>query len=562
MEQELSTKGEARAASAGRFTPEVVFMAVCLVCAFAVRWTLMPAENVIGWDGAYYALLGEKLYDGRIYDGISAYWSPLYSFVIAIFMLVWPNSETAGLAVSLVAGSLLIVPVFYLIRAFYGLRPAYIGTILAVIHPTLVRSSMWVMTEALYTLIFTVMLLVFWRALRERRTLDFLLVGALFGLAYLLKPEVVGFLGLVALLLAGVFFYDRRMTFRIAARGLAVLLLGFAVFLLPYVGFLYHKTGRITISQKLLNNFSAIDYGRGSLQLTDDGRATMKDQLFGDLYETETPAGRPSERPPETADERVAAPPTSLRLKGFAANLANNFKKLVKNYTPELFPVPVLFLLLIIVSFFYRPWSRSRAARETYLLSFVVCTYLGYSATVIQGRYLLPILPIFIAWIAHGLTELSDWAIATIRGATRAPAWFSRSFAQAAMLLVVCAAMVQSMPSQLWLESTDNMPIEEKRAGQWIAAQTPAPALIMAHSPIVAYYARTRHVYVPDEDFATLIEYARRQGVGYLVFSRRRYGDTTRAELQNEERFAGQIERVYADESGERNSIYIYRLTN
>jgi len=244
-------------------------------------------ESVISWDGVYYATLGGRIISGDLMGGISAYWSPLYSFLIGITSIFFQDLEYSGKFVSVIAGALLVVPSYFLIRDFYGQTPAFIGTILTVVHSYLINSSLWVMTESLYTLIFTTGILITWYALRDNKTQFFFFTGLLFGAAYLLKPEAIGFIGLIFVLMIAAKFF-RHFRLRSLLKNYLALLLGFTIFFLPYVVFVYQKTGRLTVSQKLLINSVTADYGRDSLGLSDDGQTTMKDQLFGDVYQTES----------------------------------------------------------------------------------------------------------------------------------------------------------------------------------------------------------------------------------------------------------------------------------
>ena len=535
------------------------FIAVCTISAFFVRLFLIPKENVIGWDGVYYSTLGEKIISGNIYGGISAYWSPLYSFLIGIFYPFFHDSESAGRFVSMIAGALLVIPVYYLIRDFYGRLPASIGTILVIIHPDLIRSSMWVMTESLFTLIFVTGMLTVWYALSGGKTRNFFLTGILFGTAYLIKPEVIGFLGLIFVLLIGTKILTGKFSFRFAAKNYLLLLLGFGVFFLPYVAFVYQKTGNLTISQKLLNNISSVDYGKGSLELI-DGQSTMKDRLFGDIYKVDR---QPVEIASVSNPSIVKSPPVQFHSEGVLSKTYYNLKKLLESYFLELFPFPFIFILLIIIGFFYQPWTRTRTMKEIFLASFFVCTIIGYAVTVIQVRYLFPILPILIAWIANAIVQFGDWASNSASDFLETRRKINPIFAQACTFLIIAAVLVYSIPSQMLLENKENLPFEEKQAGLWIKnnADTPAP-LIMAQGPIVAYYARGNHIYLPNESLSTVIDYAKRKNVNYLVFSERRVKDTPRVFSGGEENLPENLQLVYKDEQNPNYKINIYRLSD
>lgn len=550
---------EKNSVAAMRLTNDAIVVLISIVSAFLVRYYWIPSESVIGWDGVYYATLGKKIVSGDIYGGISPYWSPLYSSLVGLSSLIFQDVEFAGRVVSLIAGSLLVIPTYYLILNFYGRAAAYIGTLLLIIHPGLIRSSVWVMTESLYTLLFTTGVLIAWQALVGGKARHFFLTGILFGAAYLTKPEAIGFLGLLFVFIVGGKLIHGKSTFRSLPKNYLLLLLGFIIFFLPYVAFLYAKTGHLTISQKLLNNFTAVDYDRGMLQLTEDGQTTLQDQLFGDIYGAEI---QPTETSSSVAPPPVNSAPARWSLGRFLSSLVNNLKILVRQYIPETLLWPSLFIILIVIGFFYHPWTRWQTAKEIYLLSFFVCTLFGYAATVIQVRYLFPILPIIIGWIANGTIQFGNWASNTVSNVLQTRKRVDPIFAQIFTLLIIGSALVYSIPTQMLLESWEKLPFEEKQAGLWIKNHSALPPLIMAQGPIVAYYAGADHIFVPNEDLPTVLKYAKRKNVNYLVLSERRWKDTPKAFQPSGPNLPEEITLVYKDDQMPNYKIFVYQLAN
>ena len=542
---------------------EIIFVLGCTMAAFLIRFLLISQDSVIEFDGVYYATLGERIISGDFYGGISAYWSPLYCFFIGISSPFFQNSESAGRFVSIVAGTLLIIPVYFLIRDFFGQLPAYFGTILVVIHPMLIRSSLSVMTEPVYTLIFTTIMLTGWHALRKGKALIFFLTGLLFGSAYLIKPEAIGFVGLFFVLTLGAKFFRPNLAFRTLLKGYSLLILGFAIFLLPYVGLLHQKTGRWTISQKLQNNVAIINEGEGLLKLTDDGQITKRDQLYGDVFETGQqkkpflPASSSIDSLHRNSDIKG-----NLGIKGDLVRIFYNLRKEVKQSIPEIFPFFYPFVLIAIIGFFYKPWTRLRTAKEIYLSSFFICTLIGYAATVIETRYLFPIIPILICWIAHGIVGFSDWATKSASRFLRTNHKLKPIFAQAFTLIVLIASMIFSLSQEMALDNVENLPFEEKQAGLWIKNQAKSQPLIMASSPIVAYYAGAKQIYVPDEEFSEVLEYAKRKKVNYLIFGNRWIKNTPNAFPPDEQSFPEEFKLVFKDEQYPSYKILVYQLAN
>ncbi len=563
MEQVLpSSKGEKNSQSRTVLltnSKEKNFILVSVLFAFLIRFILIPYNSIINGDGIYYVTLGKRLRSCDLTGGISSNWSPLYSSLVSISSLFFHDPEFAGRFVSVIAGALLIIPAYYLIRNFYGRLPAYLGVIVIAIHPALLRSSVWVMTEAVYTLIFTTVVLVGWFALRSGRSLPFFVTGLLWGAAYLTKPEAIAFLGLFLIITIGTKYFRRRISFRSYAAGYLLLITGFMVLFLPYVIFLYQKTGQWTISQKIMVNLPAFDYDKGLLNITDDGQITMKDRIWGDMYDPKV-----SQNAPPTVPDNNSKPPFSWsKLQSDVTIIGSKaiflFKKQLHDYIPPLLPYPII--LIAIIGFFYKPWTRFRAAREFYLLSFFLCMLIGYAFSVVELRYVYPLIPILIGWASKGIVEFSDWLLKSLANILRTSRRINPFPVQICVLIIFIALLTPSILSQIEVKQFQEAPFEEKQAGLWIKNQTPDQAgLVMSSSATPAYYAGAKHLYLPDEEFLTVLEYAKRKRVNYLVYSQRRYDTASKSFPPDEKNAQPELRLVYQDEQVPNFKILVYQI--
>lgn len=566
MEQVLSSskEKEINKTQAGvlTFSKKKIFILACAFFALLIRFFCIPQDSVINGDGVYYATLGEKIISGDVYGGISAYWSPLYSLLVGISSLFFSDSEYAGRIVSVLAGTLLIVPAYFLVRNLYGRLPACFGIILLSVHPLLIKSSGWVMTESLYTLIFTTGILSTWYALRDGKAQYFFITGLLFGMAYLTKPEAIGFLGLLFILIIGAKFFRRKISFRRYVAGYLVLLAGFMIFFLPYIIFLHKKTGHWTISQKIMVNFPAADYDGDLLKLTKDKQITMQDRIWGDNYETENrQAVAPSsaEKSPAASGSIWSRVNSTVRILGSKTVIF--LKKQFKEYIPEL--IPYLFILIAIVGFFYKPWTRLRAAREIFLFSFFITTLIGYALSAVELRYLFPVIPILICWVANGIVSFSDWTSKSLTNLLRTNRKINPLFIQIFTLLVLVALLIPLFARHFKPAELQRVPLEEKQAGLWIKNNSDSsPLVVLSSHATVAFYAGAKHLFIPDEDFSTVLEYARNRKVNYLIFSRRRIKNTPNAFPSDNQNLPQDLQIVYQDEQSPDYKIIVYRLSN
>jgi hypothetical protein len=59
--------------------------------------------------------------------------------------------------------------------------------------------------------------------------------------------------------------------------------------------------------------------------------------------------------------------------------------------------------------------------------------------------------------------------------------------------------------------------IEFKEAGRWVNEHSQTSPLIMATRPFIAFYAGGRPVYLPAEEYQTVVEHARHLNVDYVA---------------------------------------------
>ena len=538
-----------------RISTEGIFLSVCILTAFLLRYFFTPQDYVINGDGAYYTILGERFISGDFTGGISAYWSPLYSVLTGFSSLLFTDRDFGGRFVSLVAGSLLIIPAFYLTREFFGRPSAYVGSILLILHPYLIKSSGWVMTESVYALILTTCVLSGWHALSKGNSRGFLITGLLMGLAFLTKPEAIGYLLLILFLTLAAKFVSEKASFARTGLNSLILLLGFSFFFLPYFVYLHQKTGEWTLSQKIAINLPAADHEGDLLALTNDGRMTMKDRFWADDYETEhrseISAGTPS--PSSFSFERFT---TAVYILGSKA-IAQLIKQL-REYFPTILPIPLA--IFAIAGFIWQSWTRTRAAKEIYLFSFVMCTLLGYAASSVELRYLFPVIPLLIAWSARGIAEFSEWLARTAKSVFPTRREVRPVVLEMCVLILLCGWSMPHFFLVLRQDDITNVPFEEKDAGLWINEHSDQVQPIVISSHITpAFYANARHLYLPKEELSTVVEYSKFRRADYLVFSERRSSDSA-AFLAEKNSALRDLNLVYHDQRNADHEVFIYQL--
>lgn len=533
---------------------EIIFLLIISFVSFIIRLYIVQYQQIINGDGIYYIRSAKYIISGDIYGGISTYWSSFYPFLIVIFSCFFSDLEFAARFVSVVAGMLLIIPSYLLIRDFFGPTPAYLGAVLLSIHPSLIESSVWVMTESVYTLIITTIILIGWRALQGGIKKLFLIIGILFGAAFLTKPEAIGIFLLFFILTAIAKFYRQKVSINYLA--FVYLILGFTIFFLPYLVLVHEKTGKWIISQKIQSNIPSNNSEKGLLSLTDDGQTTMRDQLFNDLYQENSQFSKP---PSKNVSATEVSPSTNqFNIKDFSLKLFNNVKKQLNHYLRVILPIPLV--LFVLLGLFAKPENKNQLTKKLYLFSFFFCTSLGYAVTVTEIRYLFSILPILICFASLGIFVFSNWIKIILESFWGAKQKISLMIIQQIILLILVFILSPSILALMEPIPVRYMPYEEKKAGLWIKNQKTNSALIMSSNATVAHYAEAEHIFLPDEEFSKVFEYAKRKNVNYLVISKRRLSDTRNFSIPSVENLPAELKLIYKDEENLDFYILIYQI--
>lgn len=377
-----------------------------------------------------------------------------YPALVALAGLVLPGRELPGRAVSLFAGLALLLFVHRVARRVVPAWAAAMAAGLLAVHPLLAVYSGPIMTETTYLAVLFAGLL----ALERGRPLA---GGIGLGLAYVVRPEAL-------VTAAGAFALSRG-----GVRVLRRTLLGFALIGLPYVALLSWVHGTFMISPKIVLVRPPVEE-----------RAAAEWRVHD--------AVRPVSEPERSLLERLrwAAPGIVAR---YLPNLAAHFGRLI-----ECWPWPLL--LLSVVGLLPRPGPVAAP-----LLQLLVLPLLAVPP---DHRFALLFLPSLAVLAATGAARLVGLA-------SRA---HGLSVAAATAVAAMGALWAWSGPARRPALHFDDGPMTQMRqAGEWLRANGRPGATVMDRKAYVAFYAGMRHAQLPDDDYDTILEYARASGAEYVV---------------------------------------------
>lgn len=523
--------------------------------AFLLRFSTLRLQPPINPDGVYYATLGKQLVSGNLEDGLSTFWPPLYPLLVGLSSLVFRDIETGGKFVSALAGGMLVIPVYSLIRVLYDKDAAFFGAFLVAIHPTLIDFSTVLLTESTYVTLFMTALFAGLTALSGGAYLAFFSTGVALGACYLLKPEAIGYVGLMVVLTLCTSLAGKHLPPSEALFKALTLVAGASILSSPYILFLRRATGGWTISDKFwAHTHPTESWERRWLGLSEGRTTTLADRLYagasrkGDLLENR---------------ERPAADAPSLRM--MTARSVEALRSEARLLTYGM--TPPHFMLLIGLGMFETEWSK-----ELYLLSFLTSTLIGYAfcPDAISDRLLVPLVPLTLCWVAGGLQAVEDWLARLLK---QMKILSAVPFVNPATLrlLILTALVFAMLPWMIYaLVSLPAAPlVEYKQAGAWVKEHSESPALILAALPYVAFYAGGRPVYLPAEGYQTVIEHARRRKVDYVVIdealiSKGSWGNNEYSDLRfllDERSHHPELKLAYKYDGMSHRKILIYTLT-
>jgi 4-amino-4-deoxy-L-arabinose transferase-like glycosyltransferase len=492
-----------------------LFWLVLLTAALAARALLAIRAGLIEVDGAYYAGLGARIAQGDWRHGISTGWPPAFPMLIGA--AAWlaraaddpVRLERCARAVSVLCGTLLLVPLYRLSRGLLPRPHARAVVLLAAFHPRLLAYSASALSEMMYTLFLAIALALLAAtegAVVPARTgtagrrpparwLSEGLAGASLGLSYLTRPEGILVAGAVWL---SAWWSARGRT--LAHRLRPALLVGLVLVVLPYVLLLHERLGAWSLGEKGGYNFwrvYRVEYARH--------------------YAAPEVLARRINESPERADFLVAEP---VRLLGLVARepgavAAASLGRLVRIVFSTL-PVTVYlpFALLALVAFLgprTGPWWLPVTP-----LVFVPALYSFFSA---DRRFFVPLVPLALVACGQGLCVIDERWPGRRRPGALGPA--SR------VLLVLFLGY--SMGYATWVAMQQRPEMEHRAMGEWlrgewahrIADAQASPPVVVSRKPWVAFYSGGLIAQLPRSFPPDPAEWAPRLGPCLLVADER-----------------------------------------
>lgn len=460
---------------------EMLLLFTLVFMAFAVRIYSLRFFPVISTDGTSYVGAARALGMG---DPTTLGVSGFYPVLIWVASLFAPDFEAAGRYVSVLMGSMLIVPLYFLGRELYSRKVAIAASLLAIVWPSLVSFSCEVMTQATNATLVTAGLYLVWRTSVRPSLPGGCLAGFCLGLAYLTRPE--GLLLFFLLPLALILYRGRELR---AEWPLA----------LSYAGGFLLLFG---INLVLVHQVS------GEWQISAKTDSALNDALS--YYLNKPDLGYVPGYVPKGYLDILRDHPGFI-VKNSILNIIAAWKTIL--------PAPLW--LLATAGFVSGGFGRERNMVRLFLCSSLASLAVIVVFYYVSYGYVEVYLPVLFLWVACGAAWLEE-KLAPGFHAGRYGEWLSppRLMLAAAAIYAVTIFMPQIrgvVTDAEYHPDMDNGRRDEKHLGLLLRESLP-PGKIMTRWARVAFYAEREWVNIPaGVDLDSIIKVARENGASFLI---------------------------------------------
>jgi hypothetical protein len=478
-----------------------LLLLAALAAGLLLRIAVGLTDDAPSTDETAYLRSGQSLIAG---DGFERngkpelHFPPMVPVLLGLADKVFDDPHTGTVVLTVVASAALVLPLSLLARRIGGPTAGVVTAWVAALGPglstTVVNRGAGSEAEYLLLVASAVWFVVSAADAEGRARLGRVAAGGLLvGLAYLTRPEGLFFavpLGLAVLVLAvrgvGRAGWVRAAVPLAAAFGLPLLLC-----VAPYAAYLHSHTGKVQLSAKTQ------DASLEAWHAVARADRRERDSILWALDESGLSFAN---------TERTSLPALARSDPGgYAGILRTNVGELVHEVTMPEAGQQLVWLLLpgpawILVG--YGIWRSRRSWGARLVLAAAAMPIATALIFFVQPRYLVVATAFATVFVGVGAAGL-------------ARRWRTPAVAALAVLLVLSSAAGFRSSGAGWWHPSDGL--DQRRAGEWIAANTEPDARILARSMVVEYYADRPTMAIPYADLDDIIAYARHYGADYIV---------------------------------------------
>jgi hypothetical protein len=490
--------------------------------AFGLRLYAVLMAKGIAYDSAAYGFMARDFLKGDFIKGLSSAWfHPLYPILISLISPDATHVEIAGRCISLLWGTFTLIPVYYLVKGAIGQKEAVFTALFYTFHPYLVTYSGMLLTEATYWGLLVLSVYFFWTGRKEEKIWRIALSGSFLGLAYLTRPEGIGYVLVYLGWIVADGVLKKKWLKQFILMG--VLIPSAFVFVVPYVIYIHQETGQWLISKKF---------------------AWVQSQLLRrGAGEADSPK----------VIEQVKPAKNNSRIMMIIQNLVKGLPRVSYSYVMayhfSLWPFLIFGLIRV---------RQKIIPYELFIASLVLFHLLSLStfdpATLNPyTRFSVPVIPLSLLWAGTGVFEMK-----------RRLERFSVVNPGKGVGWILILALLIQLPQSFTPERVHRA--YQKEIGLWLKKNTPSNAIIMSNSPIEAFYANREFIRLPSgvpteegpgKSYEEIIHDARQRGVRFILVNHEIHGRNPDFISSVKE---SDLKELYRYQRGEKKFAIVYEV--
>jgi len=465
------------------------------------RWSAVPT-----YDSVFFIKLAEHIFNLKEFGWLGYHEPFFYPLAVAALTAITGDLFVSAVIISKLSVVLLPAVVFLLGTALFNRRIGISASLLLLFFPHLKAIAGTTQSEAFNVFLVTTSVYLLWQARVLKNYPLAVGAGLLFAMSYLTRSEgLFIFLLTTTALLVGV--RSKNDNDRKSRNIILVALITFVLVIAPYISYLSSHYGTLTVGTKTSSIYFWVrekcfhdpDPLKTEWGLNSQGELNMISMKSRDLlayWAKDIPRS------------------IGVYLKNFSEQIPGRIHNDggIKHY-PQIYPLYLAIpLLLGLVILFRRGGAAFRPAG--FLLSAFLLLFIYPLLTGGWWRYLLNLLPLFLILSAMALDEI-------------ATAIFRDN--KSRLLLVAAVALItvyhlwivawQPAPQSVvtYQKNKSSASEETKKAGAWARQLIPENAAYMARWTRLPFYLRGKWIPLPDADLGEILQYARKNGVAYML---------------------------------------------
>jgi len=307
-----------------------------------------------------------------------------------------------------------------------------------------------------------------------------MLSGFFLGLAYLTRPEGIGYVLVYLLWIIVNGGLKKKWLKKFILIG--VLILSVLIFVIPYVLYIHQETGQWLISKK------AVD--------------TQSHFIKKNIEEIKPSKGSEQNKP-------VKGNSKIIRI---ARTIVHHFPSVLYHYLRAYHFSLWLFLFFGLIR------VRRKGITDEWFLTSLVLFHLLSLSTIPHStiRFSVPVIPLSLFWAGAGILEMKRY-MEKIKIA----------IPENAIFLIIAVVILVQLPQSLKPERGHRT--FQKKVGLWLKQNTPADAVIMSNSPQETFYADREFMILPEgsspprdpgKSYDEMIRYAKSKRVRYILIDK------------------------------------------